>query len=106
VGLPPTSGVSINANDIITYYKHLTNYKKANDINNDWMLLTKNNNKMTRNDFTYFVKSIFEPLGKNISTTMIRKIIVSNLYPVEQMKALAHTMGHDIGTAMEYYAKD
>ena len=94
------------ANDIITYYKHLTNYKKANDINNDWMLLTKNNDKMTRNDFTYFVKSIFEPVGKNISTTMIRKIIVSALYPVEQMKALAHTMGHEISTAMEFYAKD
>jgi site-specific recombinase XerD len=94
------------ANDIITYYKHLTNYKKTNGINNDWMLLTKNNDKMTRNDFTYFVKSIFEPVGKNISTTMIRKIIVSALYPVEQMKALAHTMGHGISTAMEFYAKD
>lgn len=94
------------AEEIIKYYKHLTNYKKANNINNDWMLLAKNNEKMTRNDFTYFVKSIFEPLGKNISTTMIRKIIVSALYPVEQMKALAHTMGHDVSTAMEYYAKD
>jgi hypothetical protein len=94
------------ANEIITYYKHLTNYKKANDINNDWMLLAKNNDKMTRNDFTYFVKSIFEPLGKNISTTMIRKIIVSDLYPVEEMKQLAQVMGHDTNTAMQYYAKD
>jgi hypothetical protein len=98
------------ANEIITYYKHLTNYKKAIDpnghINNDWMLLAKNNDKMTRNDFTYFVKSIFEPLGKNISTTMIRKIIVSDLYPVEEMKQLAQVMGHDTNTAMQYYAKD
>lgn len=94
------------AKDIITYYKHLTKYKKLNDINNNWLLLAKNNEKMTRNDFTYFMKSIFEPLGKNISTTMIRKIIVSALYPVEEMKKLAQVMGHDTNTAMEFYAKD
>jgi hypothetical protein len=52
------------------------------------------------------MKSIFEPLGKNISTTMIRKIIVSALYPVEQMKELSKVMMHDMNTAMEYYAKD
>ncbi len=61
---------------------------------------------MTRNDFTHFMQSIFEPLGKNISTTMIRKIIVSSLYPVEQMKQLAQVMGHSMNVAMEYYAKD
>lgn len=94
------------ADEIRTYYKHLIKYKKLNDINNDWLLVAKNNDKMTRNDFTYFMKSIFEPLGKNISTTMIRKIIVSALYPVEQMKALAQVMGHDPNTAMQYYAKD
>ncbi len=94
------------ADEIRTYYKHLNKYKKLNQINNNWFLLSKDGSKMTRNDFTYFVKSIFEPLGKNISTTMIRKIIVSALYPVEQMKALAQTMGHSIDVAMEYYAKD
>jgi hypothetical protein len=93
------------ANELITYYKHLTNFKTANNIENDWMLLAKNNEKMTRNDFTYFIKSIFEPLNKNISTTMIRKIIVSALYPVEEMEALAKVMGHNVETAMQYYAK-
>jgi hypothetical protein len=94
------------ADEIRTYYKHLIKYKKLNQINNDWLLLAKDGGKMTRNDFTYFVKSIFEPLGKNISTTMIRKIIVSSLYPVEQMKALAQTMGHDVQTSLTYYAKE
>lgn len=94
------------AQEILTYYKHLSNYKKLNKIDNDWLLLAKNNEKMSRNDFTYFVKSIFEPLGKNISTTMIRKIIISDLYPVKEMKALAQVMGHDVNTAMEFYAKD
>ena len=94
------------ADEIRTYYKHLIKYKKANDINNNWFLLAKDGGKMTRNDFTHFIKSIFQPLNKNISTTMIRKIIVSALYPVEEMKALSQVMGHDVSTAMQYYAKD
>jgi hypothetical protein len=94
------------ADEIKKYYKHLITFKKTNNINNDWFLIAKNNEKMTRNDFTHFMQSIFEPLGKNISTTMIRKIIVSSLYPVEQMKQLAQVMGHSMNVAMEYYAKD
>jgi hypothetical protein len=94
------------ADEIRTYYKHLSTFKKNNNINNDWFLMAKNNEKMTRNDFTHFMQSIFEPLGKNISTTMIRKIIVSSLYPVEQMKELSKVMAHDVSTAMQYYAKD
>jgi hypothetical protein len=94
------------ANEIKTYYKHLTKFKKDNNINNDWFLMAKNNEKMTRNDFTHFMQSIFEPLGKNISTTMIRKIIVSALYPVEEMKELSKVMGHDILTSVTYYAKE
>ena len=94
------------ADEVRTYYKHLNKYKKLNQINNDWFLLAKDGGKMTRNDFTYFMKSIFEPLGKNISTTMIRKIIVSDLYKVEEMKELAKNMGHSPQIALEYYAKD
>jgi hypothetical protein len=37
---------------------------------------------------------------------MIRKIIVSALYPVEQMKQLAQVMGHDVATQLTYYAKE
>lgn len=94
------------ADEIKKYYKHLITFKKTNNINNDWFLMAKNNEKMTRNDFTHFMQSIFEPLGKNISTTMIRKIIVSALYPVEEMKELSKVMGHDIITSVTYYAKE
>jgi len=93
------------ANDVLTYYKLLSSYKKLNNINNDWLLLAKNNEKMSRNDFTNFIKSIFLPLGKNISTTMIRKIIISDLYPVEKMKEMARIMGHEVFTGVEFYAK-
>jgi hypothetical protein len=37
---------------------------------------------------------------------MIRKIIVSSLYPVEKMKELAHIMGHSVQLAVNNYAKD
>lgn len=94
------------AKEINTFYKHLVAYKKNNDINNDWMLLNKKGEKFSRNDYTYFIQSIFEPLGKKISTTMIRKIIVSDLYNVSAMKDLAKVMQHDPKTALTYYAKD
>lgn len=94
------------ADEILTYYKLLNNYKKLNNINNDWFLLAKNNEKMSRNDFTNFIKSIFLPLNKNISTTMIRKIIISDLFPVEKMKEMARIMGHDVLTQVGFYAKD
>jgi hypothetical protein len=104
-------GIDINvvaplAKDINTFYKHLVAYKKNNGITNDWMLLNKKGEKFSRNDYTYFVQSIFEPLNKKISTTMIRKIIVSDLYNPNAMKELARVMMHDPKTAMTYYAKD
>jgi hypothetical protein len=94
------------AKEMNTFYKHLVAYKKNNGIDNDWMLLNKKGEKFSRNDYTYFVQSIFEPLGKKISTTLIRKIIVSDLYNPNAMKELARVMAHDPKTAMTYYAKD
>jgi len=93
------------ANEFIKYYKFLDTYKKSEGINNDWLLISKDGSKLTRNDFTRFVQSIFSFTDKNISTTMIRKIIVSDLYDVKKMKELANVMGHDLGTAIQYYAK-
>lgn len=93
------------ASEFIKYYKFLDTYKKAEDINNDWLLISKDGSKLTRNDFTRFVQSIFTFTDKSISTTLIRKIIVSDLYDVKKMKELSHIMGHDVKTAVEYYAK-
>jgi hypothetical protein len=93
------------ASEFIKYYKFLDTYKKAEGIDNDWLLISKDGSKLTRNDFTRFVQSIFSFTDKTISTTMIRKIIVSDLYDVKKMKELSTIMGHDIKTAVEYYAK-
>ena len=93
------------ANEFIKYYKFLDTYKKAEDINNDWLLISKDGQKLTRNDYTRFVQSIFSFTNKNISTTMIRKIIVSDLYDVKKMKELSSIMGHSISQSVSTYAK-
>jgi hypothetical protein len=93
------------ASEFVKYYKFLDTYKKSEGIDNDWLLVSKDGSKLTRNDFTRFVQSIFSFTDKSISTTMIRKIIVSDLYDVKKMKELSHIMGHDVKTAVEYYAK-
>jgi hypothetical protein len=64
-----------------------------------------NKNKVSRNDYTRLLNKTFELSGKRISSSLIRKIVVSELYPVEKMKKLAHIMGHSIKTAITDYVK-
>jgi hypothetical protein len=93
------------AKEIINYEKILNEYKKTNNINNDLFLIDKKGGNLTTNDFTLFFKSIFENLNKDITATMIRKIIVSSLYDVKAIKALSDVMMHSPQTALQYYAK-
>jgi hypothetical protein len=56
------------------------------------------------------MKSIFAPYEKKISSTMIRHIIVSDLYDLNkekeaEKKELARKMAHSLNTASTYYAK-
>lgn len=90
------------------YAKLLTAYKKQMDITHDWLLMNRNYEKLSRNDFTRFVNDIFKDTHKNIGTTMIRKIVASHFYDGkgQQLKDLAHIMGHSTDTALEYYVKE
>jgi len=94
------------ANEIIKYEKILSDYKKQYDINNDLFLIDKKGEPYTTNDFTIFFKSIFENLKKEITATIIRKIIVSSLYDVKAIKQLSNVMMHSPQTALEFYAKE
>jgi hypothetical protein len=89
------------------YAKLLTAYKKQMDITHDWLLMNRNYEKLSRNDFTRFVNDIFKDTHKSIGTTMIRKIVASHFYEGkgQQLKDLAHIMGHSTDTALEYYVK-
>jgi hypothetical protein len=76
----------------------------------NYFIVNQNGDKMTPNNYTKFIKSIFTDYDKNISTSMIRHIIISDLYDLNETteakkKELAYKMGHTTHTAATIYAK-
>jgi hypothetical protein len=94
--------------DIIEYAQEIIDYTPDNVF-----LVNSDRDKMNRNSYTKFIKTIFVPYGKNISTTMIRHIVVSEVYGLtnedveknKKKKELAKIMGHSRQTAEKIYAK-
>lgn len=87
------------------FYKIIIQYS-----NNRYIFIKEDQNKMTRNEYTKFFGSIFKSLGKNISSTMIRHIVVSEKFPVkpkemEERQELASIMGHSVNEQQQVYAK-
>jgi hypothetical protein len=91
-------------NNFIKYYDALPKIFKEGKFEH-WFLFHKSGKKLTRNDFTKFLNNIFDSTGKKISSSLIRKIVLSNLYPVEKMKTMSKIMGHSITTAVKDYVK-
>jgi hypothetical protein len=64
-------------------------------------------NYMTKNHLTKTINNIFHP--KKVSTTILRKVYLSEKYPVShsyrEMQKDAYVMGHDINTAKMVYSK-
>lgn len=93
------------AKELFHYYHDIIAFNK------DHFFLTNNNDeKMTPNNYTKFLESIFRESGKKVSSTMIRNIVVSDLYALdkedeEKKDLLAHNMGHSRNTAQKIYAK-
>jgi hypothetical protein len=81
------------------YYKML----KSMFPDNHFMLFKKDGAQMTRNDYTRLLNDCFKP--KKISSSLIRKVVLSELYPVKEMKERAYEMGNSIAIATKYYAK-
>jgi hypothetical protein len=90
--------------NFIKYYDALPKIFKEGKFEH-WFLFHKSGKKLTRNDFTKFLNNIFDSTGKKISSSLIRKIVLSNLYPVEKMKTMSKIMGHSISTAVKDYVK-
>ena len=85
-------------------YKSVINkYKKDNNIINDWFIFDKKGDKITRNEYTKLFNEIFD--NKKISTTMIRKIIVSNTWNIKEIKKLSDKMQHTPQQALNNYVK-
>jgi len=91
--------------DLIFYFDDLIRYGKEN-----YLITDRNNNSFDKTNFTYFLNSIFKPYKKLISSTMLRNIVISDLYKLDQATQdkytnLAKLCGHSAKTAFSYYTK-
>lgn len=90
----------------IKYYTALKKILSDEEYKNHWLLFKTDMSKLNRNEYTKFMQRVFEGTGKRISSSLIRKIVLSSVYPVEKMKALSKIMGHSIKTAIDDYVKN
>lgn len=75
----------------------------------DVLFTNSRGNPITRNGISQLlIKTSKKYLGKSISTTMIRKIVVSDKFAdmKKEQQDLADVMGHDVGTQNAVYVKE
>ena len=80
----------------------------VNITGNEYLLINiRDENPMTSNGLTKYINKIFKP--KKVSTTILRKLYLSEKYPVihnrKDMKKDAYIMGHSISTQQSIYRK-
>ena len=91
----------------LKYYKGIKELYNSKGIEFEhWLLFKGDLKRFTRNDFTYFFYKIYEDTGKKISTSFIRKIVLSEkVYNVDKIKKYSKIMGHSINEAINSYVK-
>jgi hypothetical protein len=91
---------------IIKYYKAIIKYYEDKEQPFEhWLLFKKDMKKMSRNDYTKFLLHTFEGTGKQISSSMIRKIVASSLYDINKIKHYSSIMGHSLNQQLKSYVK-
>ena len=92
--------------------------KKLNSVLNLWLkfndsenlLLNSKGKPMTANGLTKYIKNVFDPTGKKISSTMIRHIYLTNKYgdekKLKEKKDDASKMSHSLKQQQEYVKYD
>ena len=70
---------------------------------NDYLLFSKNGNHLSSSQITRILNKVF---GKNISTDILRHVFITNKFgnmpALKDMEQIAQSMGHSVGTQMEY----
>jgi hypothetical protein len=110
------SGTGDNDTQIINIPKDL------NSVLNLWLNYNKTDNLLvivkdgeyistTRNNLTEFINRIFKPYNKSISTSMLRKIYLTYMFPEEvdiksKKQKIAEQMNHSISVQQNLYVKD
>jgi len=79
---------------------------------NHWFMMDRHdsNKCISRTTYTKWFNDIFSELGKKVSSTQIRRAVVSDLYDVDENESkkkqeLANKMGHSVAIASLVYAK-
>ena len=90
--------------------------KKLNPILNQWLKVNKGGyllydtrgNPISNNNLTKLLYKVFEPLEKNISSSLIRSIYISTMFPPQttERNKVAELMLHSAGVASSVYAKE
>jgi len=90
--------------------------KKLNSALNIWLkfnktghlLLNSKREPMTANGLTKYLQKTFSPTGKNISSSMIRHIFISEKFPAQndEKEKVAEKMGHSVEQQTLYSKKD
>jgi len=90
--------------------------KKLNSALNIWLkfnksghlLLNSRKEPMTANGLTKFLQKTFAPTGKNISSSLIRHIFISEKFPAvnKEKEAVADAMGHSVAQQTLYSKKN
>ena len=96
--------------------------KDLNSVLNLWLNYNKTDNLLviikdgeyvstTRNNLTEFINRIFKPYNKSISTSMLRKIYLTYMFPEEidiksKKQKIAEQMNHSISVQQNLYVKD
>lgn len=94
-------------NEILkSYLLALNEYKKQHNITNYWMFINRDGTKMTRNMYSWLIKSIFDDGDKKIGVNMIRKIMSSAGCNIKEIKDKALRMGHSVETHLNHYVKE
>ena len=88
---------------LLVYYQIL---KKFTGTKTSPVIVDGNGISITSNNYTKHFNNIFKSTGKSVSTTLIRKAIVSSMYDTKKIKELARIMGHSTDMALNIYAKD
>jgi len=95
------------SNDIIKAFRLW--HDKFNP-NKEYLLINLNTNEpMTSHQLTITLTKLFKKyLDKNISTTMLRHIVLSEKFGdvKKEMKEMADKMGHDVNTQQQIYVKN
>ena len=90
--------------------------KKLNSALNIWLkfnktghlLLNSKKEPMTANGLTKYLQKTFSPTGKNISSSMIRHIFISDKFPAQnkEKEEVAEKMAHSVNQQTLYSKKD